>query len=49
MKVLYFGGGLGNQIFEYTFYLALKIDFLRSEFMVFILILNFVNILVDLR
>lgn len=24
MKILYFGGGLGNQIFEYSFYLALK-------------------------
>lgn len=24
MKVLYFGGGLGNQIFEYVFYLELK-------------------------
>ena len=24
MKILYFGGGLGNQIFEFAFYLALK-------------------------
>ena len=24
MKILYFGGGLGNQIFEYSFYLSLK-------------------------
>lgn len=24
MKVLYFGGGLGNQIFEYAFYLSVK-------------------------
>lgn len=24
MKILYFGGGLGNQIFEYAFYLELK-------------------------
>ena len=27
MKVLYFGGGLGNQIFEYAFYLTLKEKF----------------------
>lgn len=24
MKILYFGGGLGNQIFEYSFYLSVK-------------------------
>ena len=24
MKILYFGGGLGNQIFEYAFYLEIK-------------------------
>lgn len=24
MKILYFGGGLGNQIFEYSFYLTIK-------------------------
>lgn len=27
MKILYFGGGLGNQIFEYAFYLTLKEKF----------------------
>ena len=27
MKILYFGGGLGNQIFEYAFYLKLKEKF----------------------
>lgn len=27
MKILYFGGGLGNQIFEYAFYLTLKDKF----------------------
>lgn len=27
MKILYFGGGLGNQIFEYAFYLYLKKKF----------------------
>lgn len=27
MKILYFGGGLGNQIFEYTFYLTLQDKF----------------------
>ena len=31
MKVLYFGGGLGNQIFEYTFYLALKDRFPKER------------------
>lgn len=25
MRILYFGGGLGNQIFEYTFYLPIII------------------------
>lgn len=27
MKILYFGGGLGNQIFEYSFYLSVKDKF----------------------
>lgn len=27
MKILYFGGGLGNQIFEYAFYLSVKDKF----------------------
>ncbi len=27
MKILYFGGGLGNQIFEYAFYLSVKEKF----------------------
>lgn len=32
MKILYFGGGLGNQIFEYAFYLTLKDRFPNSKF-----------------
>lgn len=31
MKILYFGGGLGNQIFEYAFYLALKDKFPNEQ------------------
>ena len=31
MKILYFGGGLGNQIFEYAFYLSLKDRFPKDK------------------
>ena len=31
MKILYFGGGLGNQIFEYTFYLAIREHFPEED------------------
>ncbi len=31
MKILYFGGGLGNQIFEYAFYLTLKDKFPKEK------------------
>lgn len=32
MKILYFGGGLGNQVFEYSFYLYLKDFFPKEKF-----------------
>lgn len=31
MKILYFGGGLGNQIFEYAFYLSVKDRFPKEK------------------
>ena len=31
MRILYFGGGLGNQIFEYTFYLAIREHFPEED------------------